>query len=377
MIRYIIPTLLALLPWSALLFPKLNIWTGQGHFFQIGLLVIFSLSFFEKKRLEPISNKSLGLFTLWLGILTCYLWARNLELTNKYPVLIFMPFFNYLCFVLFYKLSCEYLVKKDIERTLKWLSYSVFLVLIYCVLQKLNLDQFYNGFGTGVGIRRAELVGTIGNPSHLGGYLALCQPLYFDKGLFNKIALVLLWVIILMTQSASGLLVAVVILFYHLIATKKWKCLAGLVLAGVIGGVVLSSKLHGFFGFSHRLEIWQVLFDIFKQKPITGQGLGILNAIKPSVEGIVSVWRHAHCEPYQLAIEAGVIGLGLLIYGIYSWFLSLNSVDVLSIRISAIFIGFIVLSLMTFPAHLWLLASMGMIGYSFIYALKGEEKQWD
>ena len=176
----------------------MDVWHGHGHFFQISLLFIFCWSFFEKSKCIHIINKPLGLFSLWTGLTTSYLWFRTFVDAQHYAIKIFMPFFNFLCFLLFYKLSIEYLNKEKIEKILSWFKYSILFFLFYCALQYFQLDEFLTGLSG-----QDELVGTLGNSSHLGGYLAIVQPIFFEKKLLNILALILLWLIIFLANSAA------------------------------------------------------------------------------------------------------------------------------------------------------------------------------
>lgn len=371
--RYIFLVLLCGLPWAYLIFNKTDVWHAQGHYFQLGILVLLAYSFFEKSRQIKIRNIPLGIFTLWAGLVTAFYWYVTLANTGKYAILIFLPFFNFLCFLLFYKFSIEYLKEKDIERILKGLAISVSIVLGYCILQKLHLDQFYTPLGSGGSNARDSLVGTIGNSTHLAGYLAICQPLFFRRGWYNYLALIVLWIIIALTGSASGVIVGVGVVLFYLVFKKKYYQTC--IIVGICGLLlfIFRQQLTGFFSFNHRLEFWQALFEKFKQQPITGQGLGILNAWK--IKPLTSTWRHAHLEYYQLAVELGVIGLGILLWGIFDYFKRFWKFRTdLTIRLASIFLGIVLLGLFSFPIHLWLLSSMAMLSYSWLYVLKGEKQ---
>ena len=371
MISSIFFVLLCGLPFSYLLFNQVDIWHANGHWFQLGILALIACSLIEKPRHVHTVNKPLAITTLWFGLLTAYYWYESIVKTKNYAILLFFPFFNFLCFVLFYKFSCEYLWEKEIKNILKLLSYSVLGVLFYCVLQVLKLDQFFTALDT-----RAvdELVGTIGNTAHLSGYLAICQPLFFKKSRFNILCLILLWVILLMCKSFSGIFTAICVILFWLFMTKQykkiWFGLSGLGLV-TIPLVINHTFFTQFLSDSGRFKVWKIVFDVFKKRPITGYGLGIVNALKINISS--STWRHLHQEYYQIAIETGIIGLVLVLWCIWEYFKLVNSNrNELTLKLASIFFGFCVLALFTFNCHLWLLASMGMMGYSFIYALKGE-----
>ena len=346
----------------------MDLWHGQGHFFQVGLLVIFCFSFFEKPKHIQIINKPLGIFTLWAGLITSYLWMETFVQTQHYAIKIFLPFFNWLCFVWFYKLCLEYLDEEKIEKIFKWFRYSVLLILFYCVLQYLRLDEFLIGTAS----KHDELVGTIGNPSHLGGYLAIIQPIFFKKGLINILSLMLLWLIILLTVSASGFFVGAMVILFWLLLNKKFAIFGGLsVLCCALSGF-LAYKIPLFFSVSHRIDMWKLAFEVFKNKAITGFGLGSFGLMKLDVASFPGMrWQHLHNAYYQVAFELGLIGLVLVLWCIWDYFTIFKTLKTdLTIRLASMFFGFCLLALFTFPDHLFLMATIGMISYSGLFIIK-------
>ena len=362
--KYLITIILCLTPFGHFLLNKCDIWHSQGFIFQIGVLILLCYSFFEKPKRQVV-NKPLGVLFAYMGLTTAIICYITLATTRRYAVLIYQPLFNFLTFVIFYKVTTEYLTPKDINNILKWMSLSVGLVLIYCVVQIFNLDPFYRPLSSPIGTKQDFLVGTIGNSTHLAGYLAMCQPLFFKKGWYNYLALALIWIIIFMTSSASGLIVGLSILIFWLYMNKQYKYIGLLSLLLVVPFIIYRNHIAEFFSFNHRLEYWGILMQRWTLNPIFGSGLGILNAWKINPQ--TTIWRHAHLEYLQVMVELGIVGLGLVIWGIIDYYKRFIKSD---LRIVSIFTGFLILCLFNFPCHLWLLASIGMVGYSFPYALE-------
>lgn len=369
MIDKLILGLICLLPFGHFFFRKVDLWHGQGHFFQLGLLIIFSLSFFEKSKEIKIKNKSLGIFTLWAGLSTGYIWITSLASISQYPIKIFLPFFNILCFLIFYKLCLEYLDEEKIKKILKWLQYSIILVLFYCILQYLKLDEFLKGLSS-----HDELVGTIGNTSHLAGYLAIIQPIFFHKR--GIIPLILLWLVIILAGSASGVFVGIAVILFWLFLKQKYKLLITGLSLSLLGFVVVVSRFSQFLSSSHRFELWTLVFDKFKDKAITGWGLGTFGAFQFKLPyDSVSVWRHTHNEFYQIAFEMGLIGLVLVLWIIWDYFKTgLGIRNNTCITLLSIGLGICLLSLFSFPIHLWQISVIGMFVYSSIFVIKNEVK---
>jgi O-antigen ligase len=238
--------------------------------------------------------------------------------------------------------------------------------LLYCVLQHFQLDEFFKGLGG----NQDELVGTIGNTAHLAGYLALVSPLFFNKR--GILPLILLWIVLLLAGSASGLITAIAVLITYLFLKRRF--LWGWIVSSLvsIGGIGLLLTKSNFLNSSGRLEIWKASFEIFRQKAITGFGLGSFSLNNFKIEGISSIWRHAHNEYFQVAFELGLIGLILLFRIIFNaikdaWLIRNNDNGII---LFTMLIGFIVLSLLTFTMHLWQISVLGMFIYSAIYVIK-------
>jgi len=365
---------IALMPFGNFFFRRVSCWNGTGMYFQSGLSVLFALSILEKSNQIKIKNNSLAFFTLWLGILTCFGWYQFFAQIGQMPIRLFFPFFNFLCFIIFYKLSIEFLDIKNIKKIFKYFSYSIIVLLFYCALQKFNLDQFFKHYS--VVNAPDQIVGTIGNVSHLAGYLALCQPFFFKKNALNILALALLWLFIILSYSASAVIVGMGIIGFYLFFKRYDFLLLVFLILAIIGGIFIFQNYESFFNFEGRWEVWQSVYETFKQKSITGHGLGTFGLLKIQFK---SYWRHLHQEYYQLAIEAGFIGLGLALWCIYEYFKdfiklkSRISYNDLTIRLASIFFGFCLLGLFNFCGHLWLMSFMGMMSYSFLYVIKNEE----
>lgn len=345
--------------WGNFLFRSMDIWHSTGHFVQVGILIIFCSSLFFQPR-----NEALGAFLLWTGLVTSYWWIKAFSLTNHYPVKTFMPFFNLLCLVLFYKLIVEYLDGESIEKILKWLKYSVIALLVYCVLQYLHLDEFFNSIAG----KQDELVGTMGNTMHLAGLLALLQPLFFSKNREDILALCLLWLIILLTGSATGLVGGLAVILFWLFFRNRIMFIIFFVLS-LSSCIALYVMKSNFFCNSSRFEIWQNAYELAKNHCITGLGLGSWGA--SNINRGSTHWQHLHNDYFQIIFELGIIGLILVIWCIKDCFKNIEG-D-LKLRLASIFFGFCLLSSVTFFAHLWIPATLAMFAYGSIYCLRNKE----
>ena len=366
--NWLILILMVTLPFSSLFIHINNIWVSHGTYFQFGILCLFSYTLFNSPK-SKVSNIPLTSLFLWLGLITMLWWNMEIVATNQYNFIIFMPFFNLLCFILFYKAIVEYLNEVDIDRILRWLSYVVGIMAVYGILQQLNLDQFHKHFNT-VGIPDA-VVGTIGNPIHFASWLSICLPiLYYAKTKFRTLFIILTWIVLLLTGSLSGIGVAILItLFYNAFFGRFKQCLLAFIILGSLSFIGLCLKGFNwtlFLSNSGRFEFWKSLYSIFAQNPIVGGGFG-------KILSLGNHWKHVHNEPYQIAIEGGLIGLGLAVWCIVEYFKKFIQLEKskLSICLCSMFVAFLLLSMVNFTCHLYLTGILGLFAYAGIYCIKG------
>jgi len=358
--------LVCIISWSFILFRKIDLWNAAGLFFQIGIITIFCFSLFKNPKPIRIKNIPLAMLTLWMLGITSYHWYMTMAVFKQYAVITLFPFLNFLFFLLFYKLSIEYLDRENIEKILKFFSYSILTVLFYCVLQFFGLDQFLKGYSG-----HDEMVGTIGNFTLLGNYLAVCQPLFFKKKRFNVLCLILLWIIIGISHSASSVIIGILVVLFWLFFKNKKLFLIGLIISLILISFLII-RFPDFFNPTGRLTAWKLFYDKFKKEPILGYGLGILNVWSLKIK--TSTWSQAHLSYFQIAIELGIIGLIGVLWCIKDYFGRFwKKRDGLSIRLASMFLGVCLAGLCNFPERIWLISLFGMIGYSWFYVLENEE----
>lgn len=327
-----------------------------------------------------IENKPFGIFVFWLGLTTLFWWNFIIVKEGIYNLPVLMPFVNFLSFVILYQGIVRYLTIKDLEKMLKCLQYVIGIMVFYAVLQKLNLDQFHKPIDPAL-VKIDAIIGTLGNPIHLAGWLSITLPiLYYNTGLFSNISIILVWLVLILTGSASGLMGAIfVTIFYNLFHKIRIK-FEGLVFAllAFLGLFTVYKigfdKILYFFNPSGRIAFWGKLYEVFREAPITGKGLGILNTLGLNNGLNISVWRHAHQEYFQIAVETGIIGLVIVLWGIFSYFrlFTKQPKDKLTVCLATIFVGFLVNCLFNYPAHMWLTGTFGIFAYSGLFVIKGE-----
>ena len=174
--------------------------------------------------------------------------------------------------------------------------------------------------------------------------------------------------------SISGFVVITILFFYFFKHDKR----AMMLLAALIGLFVIAIPHIPtiFFKPQGRLPVWAAYWPYFKQYAVTGTGLGsvrlVHNTIYKPLGGEVT---QLHLEYYQFAFELGLVGLGLILNLIYSFFRKIAE-DKLQLALKAMVIGFLLSCFFNFPAHLWLpsiwtgFAYAGFITIRKNYAIK-------
>jgi len=356
------------LPFSNFLFwHKVDAWNAFGYVLQTSILVLYS--FHVARKSPPLA----GLF-LWAGCLTQFFWFLVQTQDNQYPVMIFLPFFNFLCMVVLFDLITQYVNKENALRILKCLAISVYAMAIYAVLQKINCDQFYNNID--LRLKVDTVVGTLGNPMHFAHFIGMTLPvLFLFKRNIGKIAVLIALSALLFTNSASGILVAIVTLGFYSLFYRHFKTRELLLLVLFIAVFAYFkcrsiNQLIGYFlNTSGRMQAWREFFKVFRSRPITGVGLGIINQIAMVQGKALYGWRHVHNEFYHYAIELGLVGVGFIFWGIVNYFNKFKALlkDEVTVISASMFLGFLTASLFGFPSHIWLMSFVGLLGYSFLF----------
>ena len=388
--NHILLVLFIVLPFSQFLFRThyllrtMDMHHAHGVFFEIMVLIAFSYSLW-KKPLKPLHEKlhqknlPIALTFLWIGLTVILRLSYSIASSNQYNITV-LPFLNLTCFIILYKLITDYLTEKDLNNILKYMAYTIALMVAYSFLQALNLDQFYKHFATTARTTyKDSIVGTIGNPTILANYLAICLPiLYFNKTKLSSFTILGIWVILLLIHSASGIVIALIVTifynFYYQIRFKHERFLAVLVTLFI----PITIYLYGFshikllFNPSGRLDFWKYAWDYMKDTPITGIGLGGMRLLTQK-SGQFIAWGHTHNELYNMTIETGLVStilLVILIYAYFKRFFIIQNKSELTVCLTSIFLAFLLTTFFNFTAHLYMTGALGLLGYSGLYSLR-------
>jgi hypothetical protein len=364
---------LAGLPFAHFLFRPLDLWHGQALWAQgwIVLLMAYSLGQ-SSKHLTTRANVPLGWFVAWVGMMSLVMWVNAMKTQNVYPIALLPYLMHLLLLVWFYQAAMMTWTVEFLTVLLRWMARAGVIVIVYCFLQALQLDQFLKSVDNH---SISVVVGTIGNPSHLAIQLAILIPLFLlqNRWYWKGWALVAFG-LLLMTHSAGGQVSALIALWWWALRRQQQLIpLMALFTIIVLLFVVRHPTTLNPFG---RFEAWAKFNEFFRQQPITGMGPGFIMEISKGIpkESVIYHWRHTHCEFFQIAIEYGLIGFGLISWLIVDAFKRMWTLPQtpLVVALSCMLIAFFVNAWVNFPAHLWQIGSYALVAYCGLQMIEPE-----
>jgi O-antigen ligase len=227
------------------------------------------------------------------------------------------------------------------QRSVGWLI--GLLVILATVISALALLQFFVDSPFGINFQLGStrrVMSTLGNAAYLGGFLAMLLPVALGKTLedgatrvrvLSGIAVAVMTVALLLTQSRSSIVAAVAACALLVILTKSARpaMIAGvagallvLAVAAVIAVPSVSSRLVDALSFDEnvsfvrRAYFWEAGMKAVVDAPLLGHGPGSHPYIIPRfrspdywMNGSEDVVPHAHNEFLEAAVELGFGGL--------------------------------------------------------------------
>ena len=158
-------------------------------------------------------------------------------------------------------------------------------------------------------------------------------------------------------------------------SNRKWLWVVGI--ASLAGLVWLLTHLD-LFNPHGRLKAWGMFYQMFQRRPITGLGAGSIMEFSRTITDGTNFfygWRHVHMEFFQAAIEYGIIGLGIIFWGIWDVIkiYSRHLNNPMLVALSGVGIAFLINCLVNFPAHLWVTGSYAFVAYCAAYILDSSD----
>lgn len=215
-------------------------------------------------------------------------------------------------------------------------SFIIIAMGIYCVIQAIGLDQWFrtcdystgwiadhplSGHVNSVGHISRRVVGTLGNPSILAMWIAICLPMcLYLRSRLGYVAYLMGLGVIGITISATAILGAVLSTFAYFFFNYKKTLLVILILLipfAYMQSAKIWDKAEHLLNPTGRIEVHKEMFKILENRAITGMGLGTFEYIIGYNPEIVSKlnnqnWRELHDEYGQIWFSTGLIGLTLI-----------------------------------------------------------------
>ena len=324
-------------------------------------------------------------------------WCAGTLFLSNYPIPLYLPncvvslpsemvAFKSLFYILLALFSIQAIHSSDINlRTISRTISIVCLVMCgYTLLQLLGLDEWFRVAdpGTGwtgksiwdnipqqAGHYSRRLVGTVGNPSILGIFLSLCIPFsLFLKDRLGRISAICSVIVIFLTLSLTAIVSCIMSLLFILFYKNRRLAVGLFIVLSLSGaGFLQLPRAKFMLNPTGRIEVLKESFNLLNKKAITGYGLDSFQYLIGQNPEIVrrlhnENWKEAHNEYFQVWFETGIIGLILLlmgIFGVYKKFL--QNIREETIYLMASLAVFLLVCLTYFPMRLSPLSFYGVI----------------
>lgn len=316
----------------------------QELFFRYGALAVIAFSLFSKPK-RTVNIATLGFIFLYL-LLTSAMFS--FDVASRRVLL------NFAIAILFYKTVAEH-SDLDLKSAGVWFFFIMLANYAMMALQYFRADPLYNSAFDYLP-NYHELVGFLGLQPHVGSMAAILAPIiFFVNPLLVCLLLPMLW----MTKNSTAVAVFVVIMsvIAHRKLPKLWffVLMSLLIVSGAI--FVICFDMPG-GEFSRRFVVWhQALSHFLKTSPYFGIGLGTFAKLAPQMQisdHQVLVWTWAHNDFLQFTFEAGILGIGIVVYYLRTMFQRFNAC-IFSDKSFFLFMSFVSIcgiAFMHFPFHL-------------------------
>ncbi|OPX89074.1 MAG: hypothetical protein A4E53_01682 [Pelotomaculum sp. PtaB.Bin104] len=274
-------------------------------------------------------------------------------------------------YFLFSKLSSIPWPNRILDRILKVMDWSAFITAIYLVAQYFNLDQFLvtaTDMHT-IHSTNPHMTATLTNSTLASAFLTMCLPALIYRRAWIRLAFVC--VMMYSCQSLMAIGAGIVsILVYRLIKINKmiaWVCFGLLLICVLIYAEM--NKTWVLYQSNGRIQEWgRIIKEVvspsmdLRTRALTGYGLGAYSYIYVSQHTVrwcpickrweIGMWR-AHNEFIEFFYNAGIIGLGLLIFSIISLIYKSIPFIILDERMLALLSSFLALCLLACGTFIW------------------------
>lgn len=377
---------LAGLPFAhfALYSKQINQWYAQTFWAEGGIALLCGMAL-SSGRLPAVRNVPLGCWFAWVCLSTLGLWITFLRHDWGHPIGLLSPLAHVSCLLLWYLAAVGLWSRDVLKGLLRWVAVSGVVILIYGVLQLWHLDQFYRWIDA-TKLGQDAVIGTIGNQAYFGMHLAFLLPVFLWLGTrWASLAALAASVMALATLSTSALVcvwAAWMWWGWYELPRRWWIGLVSLSAMGIIWWILSHPY---WLNPSGRLEAWSAFWQHYMvgdgKQQITGAGLGrIMGDSHLGLAGwphvSTDVFRHAHSEYFQVLIEQGVIGLGLVGWMVWDAVGRWRALPKTPLVKTLGGCGMLVLmaACVNNSFHYWVLGMFGLLAYCGVYVLSSEAR---
>lgn len=212
------------------------------------------------------------------------------------------------------------------RAVLTWFARLAGLQALYVLLQRAGLDPFLAS--TYTGRFHNEAIGTLGHFTHVGAFVGLGAVVFFGRGLRepkNLAGFALCLAGVAACHSTMAILGTAAGLWYVL---ARSSVAAGVATAGAgvagLGAWWWIRPGAEFFGFSGREVVWPYVVKAWLDGNVLfGNGPGYWAGALPTfnIQGVGNDrWYQAHNDPLQVLPEQGLLGLAIVLVGVFFLF---------------------------------------------------------
>lgn len=214
------------------------------------------------------------------------------------------------------------------DKVLQGVAWLAMIQAVYGISQYFGFDPFFDFRTTAF---ENTAIGTIGQFTMLGAFVGLGAIYFFNEGLLNwknASAFAVCCAGIYVCQSTMPVLgTAAGIGYVVLRRDPKVGCILGSLMGALLTGWWLVRPTSNFFALSGRQEIWPHVLDRWTEAPLFGFGPGSWAGGLPTygiVESAYQHWYQAHNDFLQVLPEQGLLGLVIVLAGLYFFFLAVR-----------------------------------------------------
>lgn len=324
-----------------IMLPKMSFrWIKEISVELLILTALCSLIWKKSKPMALLLGWSIFLFFLYKGFFVNDA-VKNANFTLN-PIALF-NLMNIVLYGFFYYILHQ--IKLDTDKIYKTFCFIAIVQSVYVLLQFLQLDQFFLNISHLINNQKVSWpVGLWANEALVSWCIAICSPFFlrFKEPRF-KVGYGVCFMACLATKCSAGIVAFILGFIFWLFFTKGRKyAIILLVCLSLFGAWALQSgKFTYYFNPTHRFEVWKKAIDIYKEKPITGRGLGSFRMefynLAPEFRSD-GHWAQAHNDYIQVLYEHGLVGLGILLSLMWITFLSFWRKRVGLIPVTSLFV---------------------------------------